>query len=252
MSNNLPKWTEDRTQTLESMVSGESVITRETVEQAAQSLETSVKSVAAKLRKLGYEVASLAKSTTSSFTPEEQEELRSFLEANPNVYTFGEIAEQLFSGEKSPKQIQGKILSMEMTSAVKPTPKPETVKKYTDEEELQIVTMLRQNAYIEDIAQAVNRPVNSVRGKVLATLNKLDEDLPFPQQRNKVERSKVDPFESLENIAEMTVEEIAEQLEKTVRGVKAMLTHRGITCANYDGAKRAAKNAEKRAAEQAA
>ena len=41
----------------------------------------------------------------------------------------------------------------------------------------------------------------------------------------------------------MTVEQIAESIEKTVRGVKTMLTRRGITCADYDGAKKAAKNA---------
>jgi hypothetical protein len=41
----------------------------------------------------------------------------------------------------------------------------------------------------------------------------------------------------------MTVEQIAESIDKTVRGVKTMLTRRGITCANHDGAKKAAKNA---------
>ena len=41
----------------------------------------------------------------------------------------------------------------------------------------------------------------------------------------------------------MTVTEIADEIGKTERGVKTMLTRRGLTCANHDGAKKAAKNA---------
>ena len=33
-----------------------------------------------------------------------------------------------------------------------------------------------------------------------------------------------------------TVEEIADEIGKTVRGVKTMLTRRGLQCANYNGA----------------
>ena len=39
----------------------------------------------------------------------------------------------------------------------------------------------------------------------------------------------------------MTVEAIAEEIGKTARGVKTMLTRRGLTAANYDGAAKAAK-----------
>ena len=38
------------------------------------------------------------------------------------------------------------------------------------------------------------------------------------------------------DIAGMTVEEIADEIGKTVRGVKTMLTRRGLQCANYNGA----------------
>ena len=41
----------------------------------------------------------------------------------------------------------------------------------------------------------------------------------------------------------MTVAEIAEAIEKTERGVKTMLTRRGIDCADYKGAERKAKAA---------
>ena len=36
----------------------------------------------------------------------------------------------------------------------------------------------------------------------------------------------------------MTVGEIADEIGKTVRGVKTMLTRRGLICADYDGSAR--------------
>jgi len=36
----------------------------------------------------------------------------------------------------------------------------------------------------------------------------------------------------------MSVEEIADEVGKTVRGVKTMLTRRGLTCSDYDGSAR--------------
>ena len=39
----------------------------------------------------------------------------------------------------------------------------------------------------------------------------------------------------------MTVEAIAEEIGKTPRGVKTMLTRRGISAVDYDGASKAAK-----------
>jgi predicted transcriptional regulator len=41
----------------------------------------------------------------------------------------------------------------------------------------------------------------------------------------------------------MTVEEIAETIGKTARGVKTMLTRRGLSASNYDGAAKQAKAA---------
>ena len=50
-----------------------------------------------------------------------------------------------------------------------------------------------------------------------------------------------DPFADLE-ISEMTVEEISENIGKTVRGVKTMLTRRGLASADYDGSARKEKS----------
>ena len=38
------------------------------------------------------------------------------------------------------------------------------------------------------------------------------------------------------DVANHTVEEIADQIGKTVRGVKTMLTRRGLQCSDYNGA----------------
>ena len=38
------------------------------------------------------------------------------------------------------------------------------------------------------------------------------------------------------SFTDMTVEQIADEIGKTVRGVKTMLTRRGLQCANYNGA----------------
>jgi len=46
---------------------------------------------------------------------------------------------------------------------------------------------------------------------------------------------------SIEDIGGMTVEAIAESIGKTARGVKTMLTRRGLTAADYDGAAKSAK-----------
>ncbi len=57
----------------------------------------------------------------------------------------------------------------------------------------------------------------------------------------------VAPFENREiedlgeEVASMTVDEIAEVLGKTRRGVMALLTRRGIKCADYDGAEKKRK-----------
>ena len=48
---------------------------------------------------------------------------------------------------------------------------------------------------------------------------------------------KADPLADLE-IDDMTVESIADEIGKTVRGVKTMLTRRGLVCADYDGSAR--------------
>jgi hypothetical protein len=243
MSKGLPKWDEEREEALVKAVGSESPVSADTVRTVAEQLETSDKSVAAKLRKMNYEVESLAKSQTKSYTEAEETELRTFLEAHPSEFTYAEIAAQVLGGSRSAKQIQGKILSMELTSLVKPTPKVEREKKYSDAEEAKLMDLLAKgDMFIEDIADAMGREVNSIRGKILSiTRTEAGAGITIPKQRNYKSRDVVDPIEALGDVSEMTVAEIAETTGKSPRGIKTMLTHRGIACKDYNGAKRAEK-----------
>lgn len=229
----IPKWNDERTARLQELAGGESPVTKATVDSIAQQLETSPRSVASKLRKLGVEVE-LASAAPRAFSDDEAEELRSFLEENNGTLTYGQIAEQFGGGRFTAKQVQGKVLSMELTDAVAPTPKPESTKTYTDEEEATIVRMIGEGAFVEDIAAQVGRPVPSVRGKALSLLRG-EQISAMPQQRD-VKGQAPDALESLGDISAMNVADIAAQLGKSERGVKTMLTRRGVTAADYDGA----------------
>lgn len=237
----IPKWTDERTAALEAAVEGESPVTRATVERVAGELETSGRSVSAKLRKLGYEVET-ASSTPKAFSDDEEAELRSFVEGNAGAFTYAEIADAFANGKFSAKAIQGKLLSMELYDSVKPTPKAETTKTYTDEEEARVLEMVRANAFVEDIAEALGKPVASIRGKALS-LYRAGEIDAMPKQRD-VKGQAPDALEALGDVSGMTVADIAAKLDKTERGVKTMLTRRGIKASDYDGEARQKKAAE--------
>ena len=53
-----------------------------------------------------------------------------------------------------------------------------------------------------------------------------------------------DPLAALGDVSGLTVVQIAEKIGKTERGVKNMLTRRGIKASDYDGAGKKAKEAE--------
>ena len=88
-------------------------------------------------------------------------------------------------------------------------------------------------AGFKEIADAMGRSVNSIRGKLLSM------GLKAPQRDKKT--SKSDPYEGIEDMLDQSVEDIASHFDKTVRGVKTMLTRRGLTCSDYDGAARKEK-----------
>ena len=229
----LPKWTDERTQQLVDFV-GDGPISQAQVAEAADELETSTRSVSSKLRKMGYEVELASASASKSFSDEQEATLRNFVTDNSGSYTYAEIAENFEGGSFSAKSIQGKILSMELTGHVKPAPKPESVRTYTPEEEGTFVSMVNDGAFVEEIAEALDKSVNSIRGKALSLLRS-GEINGIPKQKETKGSSKADVLADLD-ISDMTVEEIADEIGKTVRGVKTMLTRRGLQCANYNGA----------------
>jgi len=234
------KWNDEAVATLMSVVGGESPVSAATVEKAAAALEVSTRSVAAKLRQLDMEVASLAKEKVSTFTPEEGEALAKFVTDNAGQYTYKEIAEQ-FPGEFTAKQVQGKLLALELTDKVKPTEKIEVARTYTPEQEATFIKMANAGKFIEEIAITLGKEVASVRGKALS-LTRSGAITQIPKQKESHAKDVVDAVAALgDAVKTMTVEAIAAAVDKTERGVRTLLTRRGITVANYDGAAKQAK-----------
>ncbi len=231
----LPKWTDERTDALTNYVGDESPVSQATVAGAAEELETSTRSVSSKLRKMGFDVELASAASSRAFSDAQEATLSAFVTDNSGTYTYAEIAENFEDGAFSAKSIQGKILSMELTDHVKPAPKVESVRTYSPEEEATFVSMVQDGAFVEAIADALDRSVNSVRGKALSLLRSGDIDA-IPRQETTKGTSKDDPLADLTDIGGMTVEAIAEAIGKTARGVKTMLTRRGLSAADYDGA----------------
>ena len=242
------KWSDERTAQLVSVVGSETPVSAETVNAAAVELETSPRSISSKLRKLGYEVASLAKVTVAKWSADQAATLASVLNSNPNVYSYHDLSDNFFEGEFSAKQIQGKVLSMELTGLIKPAEKTEPVRTYTKDEEDMFLSLVETGNFVEDIAAKLNKSVNSVRGKALSLL-RAGEISKIPAQRESHAKDTVDAFEALgASVATMTVAEIAASTNKTERGIRTILTRRGIKCADYDGEAKRAKADEKVAA----
>jgi len=246
--NKVPAWNEERVNQLVTLVGNESPVSNATVANAAEALETSTRSISAKLRNLDIEVAPVDSTRAKTFSDAQEKEINEFVLANSGNHTYAEISAAVCGGSFNSRQIQGKLLSMELTEHVKPTPKKDVEKKYSDAEEAQIVSLMQtEGVFLEDIAEKLGKPLNSVRGKCLS-LTRSDESLSIPAQKNHVAKDKADALSGLgDAVADMTVEEIAIKISKSERGVKAMLTKRGITCDNYDGAKRREKADAKKA-----
>lgn len=230
------KWNDEVVAKLKSLVGSESPVSAATVESAATALELSTRSVASKLRQLEYDVASMAKEKVATFSAEQGAALAAFVQANPGQLTYKEIAEQFQDGAFNAKQVQGKLLALELTSLVKPAEKVEVARTYTESEEDTFVKMAKAGKYIEEIAVTLGKSVASVRGKALSLTRSGAIDK-IPAQKESHAKDTVDPVTALgDAIATMTVAAIATAVDKTERGVRTLLTRRGIKVADYDGA----------------
>lgn len=244
MASKQPAWTEDREAQLVELVGTDTPVSIETVATIAEEMGNSTRSIASKLRKMDYVVQKVDEKA-KSFSDKEEEALIAFVTSNPGMHTFKEIAEQVMGTVDYAKKVQGKLLSLELTDKVKKADPVVVAKKYTEAEEEVIVGMAKAGAYLEEIADKLGKEVGSVRGKCLSMLK--SHGITYPKLKNKADTTNTDVLAEVENIDGMTVAEIATAIGKTERGVKTMLTHRGIDCANYKGATKAAKNAEKKA-----
>lgn len=247
MSEKAKKWSDETVAQLLSIVGRESPVSVARVEQAAEALGVTERSVASKLRQLDREVASMAKEKVSAFTPDQSAALSSMVSSNSGVYTYKDIAERFEHGTFTAKQIQGKLLALELTGNVKPAEKVEAARTYSDAEESTFIKMAQAGKYIEEIAVTLGKSIPSVRGKALSLTRKGQIDR-IPAQKDSHAKNTVDPVTALgSSIAGMTVAEIAAAVDKTERGLKTLLTRRGISVKDYDGAAKKAK-AEAKAA----
>jgi hypothetical protein len=248
MTEKTKKWSDEAVAQLTQMVGNQSPVSVDTVEHAAEALGFTNRSVASKLRQLDFDVASMAKEKVSAFTADQGVELADFVQNNSGAFTYKEIAEQFANGEFSAKQIQGKLLALELTGSVKPAEKVEVARTYSDAEEAKFIAMADAGSFIEDIATALNKSVASVRGKALS-LTRKGQIAKIPAQRTSHAKETVDPVTALGSaIVGMTVADIAKAVDKTERGLRTLLTRRGIKVADYDGAAKKAKAEAKAAA----
>lgn len=247
MTEKAKKWTDETISKLMDNVGNARPVAASTVVAVAALLGVSERSVASKLRQLDVEVASMAKERVPAFTPEEGDALAKFVSANAGNYTYGEIAERFANGKFTAKQVQGKILALELTSSVKPTEKVEAARTYTESEENTFISMANAGKFIEDIADSLGKTIASVRGKALS-LTRKGQITKIPAQKESHAKVSADPVDSLgSKLATMTVAEIAQATGKTERGLRTLLTRRGLKVADYDGAKKKEKNEEKKA-----
>jgi hypothetical protein len=248
MTEKAKKWNDATIATLMTTVGSESPVSVASVEKAAVVLGVTVRSVASKLRQLDREVASMAAVKAPAFTPEQGQALSNFVTSNAGQFTYKEIAENFEGGAFTAKQVQGKLLALELTGSVKPAEKIEVARTYTEAEEAKFVKMAKAGSFIEEIADALGKTVPSVRGKALS-LSRNGQIDKIPAQKESHAKNVVDAVAALgDKIATMTVAEIATAVDKTERGLKTLLTRRGINVADYKGAEKKAKAEAKVAA----
>lgn len=232
-------WNEANTEQLVALAGDKSAqVSQASLATIAEELGTTTRSVGSKLRKMDYDVQKASETNTSAWSETQEAELVDFVTANAGQLTYADIAASFEGGAFTAKQIQGKILSLELYGSVRKAEKVAAPRTYTEEQEQTFIKMAKEGAFLEDIAEAVGKDINSVRGKALS-LTKV-AGIEMPKQKHSKAKQRPDVLAGL-NVEEMTVEQIVEATERTERGIKSMLSRRGISCVDYDGAAKRAK-----------
>lgn len=223
-----------------SEISQEQVIAIATELSTESGKEASARSIGSKLRKEGYAVQKAADAVKSPWSPEQEAELTSFLESNAGQYTYAEVAAAVAGGTYTAKQIQGKVLSLELTGSVKPAEKAVAPRSYSPDEETVFVNAVAAGETLEQIvARFPDRNIKQIRGKALSLLreNRIEA---MPVQSESTAKTKEDVLNGVAT-EDFTVAELAEKTGKTERGVKSMLSRRGLVAKDYDGAAKRVK-----------
>lgn len=224
---------------------GTDVISQDAVVEIAEQMasesgkEVTARSVGSKLRKLGFEVQKASETAKSAWTDAEDAELEAFVADHAGEYTYAEIASAVAGGKFTAKQVQGKILSKELTDSVKKTEKVAAQRSYTPDEEAKFVSLVEAGKFVEELAEEFGRTTKQIRGKALS-LTREGRISQMPKQRDTATKSREDALEGVD-VASLTVAEIAAQISKSDRGVRSMLSRRGLTAKDYDGAAKRAK-----------
>ena len=235
-------WNEENTSALIEKVQGTHLVTQETLKEIAEELGHTARGVGSKVRQLvktgavAVEVQKASDATKSSWSQDEEAGLVDFLNQNEGEYTYTEISATFLGGKFTPKQVQGKVLSLELTDKVKKADKVATKRGYTEAEEVRYIELAEQGKSLEDIAEALGRPLNSIRGKGLS-LHREKRIVEIPHQASSNAKGREDWLAPVgDMLMEMTVAQIAEATNKSERGIKNTLTRRGLSCADHNGA----------------
>lgn len=252
----IPTWNDERTAALVEAVAGKTEVTQADLTVLAESLETTSRSIGSKLRSLTKEgtvnvvVQKASEVARQTWASADEEALKSFLGEQAGMHTYSELAAVFLNGKYTTKQLQGKILSLELTDAVKKAEKVAAVRTYTEAEEAKYVQLATAGATLEEVAQALGKKLQSVRGKGLSLMRegRISE---IPAQAQSTASASKEDFLKDIDVPALTVAEIQEATGKSPQGIKNALSRRGISCVDYDGAARRAKLDSKKEAADA-
>lgn len=240
-------WTDENVEQLTALIGSDTFITQDRLKEIADELEHTARGVGSKIRQLvkngvlSAEVQKAADAHKPAWTEDEEAALVDFLNSHEGQMTYNEIAATFLGGKFTNKQVQGKVLSLEMTDKVKKAEKVAAKRSYSEEDEAIYIKFAESGASLEDIARELDRPLQSVRGKGLS-LHREGRIAEIPHQAESTASARADWLEPvMADLADLTIEEIAEKVGKSERGVKNALTRRGLVCSDYNGEKQRSK-----------
>lgn len=236
-------WNEVNTAALKELAGASDVeVSQDRLVEIAEEMGTTSRSIGAKLRKMEFQVAK-ATPKASAWTEAQETELSTLVNANANELTYAEIAASFQGGAFTSKQVQGKLLNMELFDKVRKAEKKAAPRTYTPEQEAEFIGLVESGATMEVLAETFGKTIASVRGKSLSLVRSKDIDA-MPKQEKSNAKESADILEGVD-VATHSIDSLVELTSKSARGIKSILTRRGISCTDYDGEAKHAKLASK-------